>query len=93
MNDDLSTEILDKTVETGDRQEMVRLNFDQVKPTAQKPKPVVKPKKRRSNLLLNLLIWVVVALVIVALALVISAFIAGFNSVFEMIDWIVNQLR
>jgi len=93
MSDDLPLQMQDDTVESSNRQEMVRLNFDQVKPTAQKPKPAPRPKKKKSNLLLNLLIWVVVALVIIALALVISAFIAGFNSVFEMIDWILGQVK
>ena len=40
------------------------------------------------------LIWVVVIAVIIVLGLVISAWIAPqFNNVFEMIDWIVDQVR
>jgi len=92
MNDEQSFQLKVDPPETGGRQETVRLNFDQIKPAAEKPPAKAKPKKKQSNLLLNLLIWVVVGLVIIALGLVISAFIAGFNSVFEMIDWIIAQV-
>ncbi|MCL2529679.1 MAG: hypothetical protein FWE41_05035 [Coriobacteriia bacterium] len=92
MNDEQSFQLKADSPEPGSRQETVRLNFDQIKPAPEKPQDKPRPKKKRSNLLLNLLIWIVVALVIVALGLVISAFIAGFNSVFEMLDWIVNEV-
>jgi anti-sigma-K factor RskA len=32
--------------------------------------------------------WIVVVLAVVALALVVSAYLSGFSSVFEMIEWI-----
>lgn len=92
MNDDPLVQPPTDPLTPSVSQETVRLNFDQIMSSNEDTKPKRKPKKRKSNLLLNVFIWIVVALVIIALGLIISAFIAGFNSVFEMIDWILAQI-
>jgi len=75
----------------GAQQENVQLDFSQNQRDNERPK---KKKKKRMNPFLLFLIWVVVIAVIIVLGLVISAWIAPqFNNVFEMIDWIVDQVR
>jgi hypothetical protein len=35
----------------------------------------------------RVIVWIVVILVVVVLALVVSAYLSGFSSVFEMVNW------
>ena len=48
-------------------------------------------KKDRKGL--KTLVWILVILVVIILGLVLSAFIAGFSSVFEMINWIIAEVQ
>lgn len=52
-----------------------------------------KPKRKGLNPFVKALIWILVIIAVFILGLVISAFIAGFDSVFEMIDWIIAQIQ
>ena len=49
-------------------------------------------RKSKTNVPLLILVWLVVIVVILVVGLVVSSYIAGFNSVFDMINWIGRQL-
>jgi hypothetical protein len=61
-----------------------------------RPEPQQEHQSRRDpgvgiwsrSRLLRVAVWIVVICAVVILALVVSAYLSGFASVFEMIDWI-----
>jgi len=50
-------------------------------------------KKRKKRVLLKLIIWLLIIAAVVALTLFLTAKIADFDSVKDMIDWIFAQIR
>jgi hypothetical protein len=58
---------------------------------AAQPSEQQRPKApAKKNVALKILVWFVVIVTILALALVISSIIAGFDTVFDMIEWILD---
>ena len=89
MSEEFTSQAPTSTTEPSLAEDTVQLDFGQETPPVEKPKP---KKKKRTNPIIILLIWLAIIIVVVILGLIISAFIAGFSSVFEMIDWIIPQL-
>ncbi len=91
MNENMTPQSPENSAEPRIQQDAAGQSTGQVNPAPQQAVSQAKPRKRGMNPVLKLLLWLVVILAVVALGLVISAYIAGFNTVFEMIDWIIAQ--